>query len=401
MGFRMKKKIMSIFLAAILLFSNINFVSAENSIFTYDKNISVLFAGDVASGKILYKKNEDKVLPVASMSKLMTLLVVKDEIAAGKIKMSDMVKINKEAAGYNLQGYSNFGLKEGMSVSVEELLKGMMVVSGNDAAQALAIHTGKNTANFVKMMNDKAKELQLTSIYVNPTGISEKDGKMNKMSALDLFKLSREIIKKYPEVAEYGKISKLHDPTRNFSADSTFPVLKGFKGLTGLKTGFTNEAEYCFTGLFDFSKEDKPLNANVITIVMGADTEEMRAKTTSELASYVLNNFTYKKELNPDVPVITVSDTSTEEVNIPLYPERYVESLMGKNQVTDMEIDLQKGKKAPYEDGEVFGTVSIYNGDQEIDKVNLISKGYIPKESFLSNVWSSMLSFFDSILMMF
>ena len=398
----MKKRIIAIFLSVLMI---VGFMPTSQAVgFTYDNQVEVMYVGDIETGESYYKKQDTRVLPVASMSKLMTYLVAMDAVKAGKISLNDIVEINEEAASYNIPGYSRFDLVKGEKVSLENLLKGVLVVSGNDASTAVAIHVAGSVPEFVKLMNSKAKELGLSnSNFVNPTGLTITKGpkpQMNTMSAQDLFTLGRHIVKTYPEVEEYGKMDKLNIPERKFSKPSTLPLRNEMKGLMGLKTGYTEEAGYCFTGLFDLSKEENGFDVKIITVVMGADNEEMRAKTTQELVQYVTNNFVLSKQLNPDVPVVDITDESTEQVNIPLYPERSFEKILPLNTEIEMEYEVLEGKSAPYEDGEVMGKLVLKLDGKEIDNMNLISKGFIPKEGFFTNIFRSIQEFFDNILLL-
>ena len=222
----MKKRIIAIFLSVLMI---VGFMPTSQAVgFTYDNQVEVMYVGDIETGESYYKKQDTRVLPVASMSKLMTYLVAMDAVKAGKISLNDIVEINEEAASYNIPGYSRFDLVKGEKVSLENLLKGVLVVSGNDASTAVAIHVAGSVPEFVKLMNSKAKELGLSnSNFVNPTGLTITKGpkpQMNTMSAQDLFTLGRHIVKTYPEVEEYGKMDKLNIPERKFSKPSTLPL---------------------------------------------------------------------------------------------------------------------------------------------------------------------------------
>lgn len=421
----MKKKIGSFILSLVLLFSYIP--NTQAAVFTHDDTVEVMFVGDLESGKVFYRKQDERILPVASMSKLMTYLVVMDNIEKNKISMDDIVEIGKEAASYNLPGYSRLNLKEGEKISVKDLLKGLMIVSGNDASTALAIHTSGSVDKFVEEMNNKSKELGLNnSNFVNPTGLTiyskdEKSGnsnegeetkeenikeeskksedKMNTMTAEDLFKLSSHIIKKYPEVQEYGKVKKLEMPERNYSKETTLPLTEK-ESLMGLKTGHTDEAGYCFTGLFDLSKEENGFDSKIITVVMGADDPQQRALTTSELIKYVTSQYSIREELNKDVPVVDIYDDTTSQGYIELYPERSFKKLMENETLINIEYEIDESKEAPYEAGEVLGKLKLYENGEEVDTINLINRSFVPKQNFIGNIWNSIQNFFDSILLL-
>ncbi|MGY3776225.1 D-alanyl-D-alanine carboxypeptidase family protein [Helcococcus sueciensis] len=400
----MKKRFV-LLLAFIIAFINLNTASAYSIL--YEDQARAIYAADLETGLEFYKKNEDEILPIASMSKIMTYLLAMDEIKKGKISLDDEVTITKESAELNQFGYSRLELDEGEKVRFEDLISGMMIVSGNDAANAVAIHTFGSIKNFVNNMNKKAKELGLESAnFVNPSGIteypkSEKEKvKLNVMSAKDLYKLSVHVVKNYPEVMKYGETEIFNIPSRNYSAESTIP-LKDIKSRVGLKTGSTPEALYGFTGLFDMKLEDETQDYRMISVVIGAETKEVRNELTREIYNYVTNNYAMKMELNPNIPLITKMDSSTKQREIPLYPEKGIKKLMSKTNSMDVDYSIDESKKAPYEDGEILGKATLsYNGEV-VDTINLINKGYVPKATFIDNFIESILEFFDKVIFLF
>ncbi|MFM1524262.1 MULTISPECIES: D-alanyl-D-alanine carboxypeptidase family protein [Helcococcus] len=396
----MKKKILSLLLTFVILFTFIPFSYAAN--FTYENKIESMLVAEAKTGKILFKKNIDKPMPIASMSKIMTLLVIKDAIKEGKIKINDIVTVTEDSAKYNMPGYSSFDLVKGEKVSVENLLKASMIVSGNDATAALAIHLSGSEDKFTKLMNDKSKELGLkNSSFINPTGITiEKDKKklFNKMSAEDLLKLTKYIYEKYPEIEEYGKTGVLDVPERKYSRKSTLPLRDKQSGLLGLKTGYTEEAGYCFTGIFDLSKNEKKLNTKIFTIVMGADTEEMRAVTTDELIDFTLNNFYLSDEINKEKSIADIYVSNSVNKYISAYPQENFDKLVHVGTVIDAQYTLKENIFAPIEDGQIIGEMMLFEDGKEIKKINLINKGYKTRESFISNIINTLKTFFDDLM---
>lgn len=396
----MKKRITTLLLTFLLIVTYVPYSYAAN--FTYKNQVETMLVADANSNKILYEKNVDKPMPIASMSKIMTLLVLKDAIKEGKIKTTDIVNITEESAKHNQSGYSSFDLVKGEKISVENLLKGSMIVSGNDATAALAIHLAGSEDKFAKLMNDKAKELDLKSAkFINPTGITvEKDKKKtyNQMSAKDLLKLSKHIYNKYPEIEEYGKIGELEVPERKYSRKSTLPLRDKRAGLIGLKTGYTEEAGYCFTGIFDLSKDEKGMNAKIFTIVMGADSEEMRAVATDELIDYTLNNYYVSDEINKDKAITEAYIPNSVDKYISLYPAESFNSLIKLGKVVDSEYTIKENLYAPLNDGQVLGEIKLFEDGKEVKKINLINKGYKSKESFITNIINKLKLFFDDLM---
>lgn len=402
----MKKRIVSLFLAITIIFSNI---IVEASGFTYDNQVDTYLVGDVETGKIFFRKNDDKPYAVASMSKLMTYLVVMDSLKSGKIKLTDKVKADKEVASYTVGGYSNMGIFEGEILTAEDLIKGLMIVSGNDAAVMLAKHIAKTEQEFVKLMNIKAREIGLKhSTFVNASGITsyKKEGNnkvpiYNAMSSRDLFNLGIYIIKQYPETVEYGKQKILSMPSRNYVGESTFPTLRNDKGVMGLKTGYTEEAGYGFTGLFDMNKIEDGQKFRIITVVNSSPSKEGRSVTTDELVEYVRANHKYGIIVNSALPVVDKKDNSTVNKYVRLYPERDISRSIDQNDNYIINYTIDHTKTAPYENGEVMGTLTVSLNGEELEKINLISKGYVPKANIFKRLKNRIQDFFNKILLLF
>ena len=194
-------------LLSLALIFSICFVGTAKSyaIFGIEKKTTASLIGDANSGALFIAENIDEALPIASISKLMTFFLVKEKIAEGKFKLEDKVKVSVTASS---EEGSSLDLKAGEEISVKDLLDGLMIVSGNDAAVALAELVGETESKFVTMMNDKASELGLkNATFTNASGLT-KNGQDNKMSTRDIFTLSKTIIEKYPEVLEYAKTFK-------------------------------------------------------------------------------------------------------------------------------------------------------------------------------------------------
>lgn len=400
----MKKKLIYI-LTFILFFTNINFAKAYT--LQFDDQVGSVYAADVENGLEFFTKNESKPLPIASMTKLMTYLVVMDEVEKGNISMDDDVLITEESSILNVDGYSRLELEEGEKVKLSDLLAGMMIVSGNDSANAVAIHAHKTLDNFVKKMNDKAKELNLESaIFYNPSGITqypEDDNdqmKLNKMSAKDLYKLSVHILNTYPQIREYGKINIFSMPERNFTKETTIPF-EDMPSRIGLKTGSTPEALYGFTSLFDMSIEEETQDYELITVVIGAQTREIRDETTLELVNFVKDNYVMRNELDENISLVEKFDSKAKNKQIPLYPEMSVSKLMPRSKYMDVEYIIDETKTAPYQDGEVLGEATLYYNGEVYQKVNLINKGYNPEITSFNKFIESVREFFDRLIFMF
>lgn len=373
-------------------------------LFTYEDKLPSLLIGDYDTGKILYEKNIDEKRPIASMSKLMTYYVVKQAIDNGEIQMSDMVHTSAEAAALAIPGYSNFGLTPGTTVSVESLLEGLMVISGNDAAVSLAMHTSGSIAAFAQRMNETAQKLGLTqSEFFNPNGLNETiDGvkHQNSMSARDLFTLSSLIIRTYPEVLDYASIRQLEVPERGYSGESTIPLTTEIQGLDGLKTGYTEEAGYCFTGTVDMSQYKTGANYRIITIVMGCATKEERTTTTAEMIEYTAGTFTARQVIDEHQMITRYKMNSGIDGGVDLFPSGSYSTILRNNAVLEIKMDVTNGIKAPQEAGTDFGDLYLYQNGELVEKFDLVNELPVIETGFMTRLQRTFRDFIDALSLM-
>ncbi|MBP1992368.1 D-alanyl-D-alanine carboxypeptidase family protein [Paenibacillus eucommiae] len=246
---------------------------------------------DADSGEILMSQNAEEALPPASMSKMMTELVVLNQVKAGKLNWDDIVVTSKYAA---VVIGAQIGFKSGEQLTVRELFEAMIVHSANDAAVALAEFTAGSEAKFVELMNRQAKEIGLSSSahFANATGLDREDliglsGAASKgntyLSAKDTAELARHLITAYPEVLEITTRNDIF-LTNQVELRTTNLMLPGerfaYSGNDGLKTGYTSQAGYCFTGT------TKRGSTRLIAVVMGADSGDTRFTETKKLFHY-------------------------------------------------------------------------------------------------------------------
>ena len=191
-----KNKILSVFLLALIIILPSNSYAANKTrVVGLDENVESYIIGNEKSGEIYYEKNADNSYPMASLSKMMTYLLTKEAIDEGKISLDTKVEISEGAAKFNSWEYSALGVNEGDVFTVEELLEGLIVVSGNDCAYQLALTVDDSEAKFARNMNMKASKLGLDSqVYYNASGVETDQGQENSSSAKDLFKLTQYII---------------------------------------------------------------------------------------------------------------------------------------------------------------------------------------------------------------
>ncbi|MCT2535474.1 D-alanyl-D-alanine carboxypeptidase [Aquibacillus koreensis] len=251
-------------------------------------------------GDILFERNKDESLPVASMSKMMTELLVLEAIQAGDISWDQTVEISAYASTISNQpGFASVHLQQGQAYTVEELFHSMVIHSANGASIALAEVVAGTEGDFVAEMNEKAENLGLTNTrFVNSTGLDNIDlgefvsvgtrSDTNRMSAQDVASLARHVIEQYPEILDVVDASSytldgvIHKNT-NWMLPEVNEQGLGFQGVDGLKTGFTNEAGYCFAGTVE--REDHRL----ISVVMGTSSITERFSQTKHLYESAFN----------------------------------------------------------------------------------------------------------------
>lgn len=367
-------------LLSLALIFSICFVGTAKSyaIFGIEKKTTASLIGDANSGALFIAENIDEALPIASISKLMTFLLVKEKIAEGKFKLEDKVKVSVTASS---EEGSSLDLKAGEEISVKDLLDGLMIVSGNDAAVALAETVGETESKFVTMMNDKASELGLkNATFINASGLT-KNGQDNKMSTRDIFTLSKTIIEKYPEVLEYAKTTVLEQPSRNFKKESTIPLVGEVEGVDGLKTGHTDEAGYCLVSTMKIKKGESEFR--IISVLMGAKTKADRAQYMKDMLNYAKQNIETRKLIDIEKFTKKVDVKSASNGYVELVPKEDIErvSMKGINYTTEVNVGEVK---LPLKKGDKVGEILIKNSNEVIATVDLVAKEDYSKAGLLS-----------------
>ena len=367
-------------LLSLALIFSICFVGTAKSyaIFGIEKKTTASLIGDANSGALFIAENIDEALPIASISKLMTFFLVKEKIAEGKFKLEDKVKVSVTASS---EEGSSLDLKAGEEISVKDLLDGLMIVSGNDAAVALAELVGETESKFVTMMNDKASELGLkNATFTNASGLT-KNGQDNKMSTRDIFTLSKTIIEKYPEVLEYAKTTVLEQPSRNFKKESTIPLVGEVEGVDGLKTGHTDEAGYCLVSTMKIKKGESEFR--IISVLMGAKTKADRAQYMKDMLNYAKQNIETRKLIDIEKFTKKVDVQSASNGYVELVPKEDIErvSMKGINYTTEVNVGEVK---LPLKKGDKVGEILIKNSNEVIATVDLVAKEDYSKAGLLS-----------------
>ncbi len=327
----------------------------------------ILASGD---GTVLFEKNADEKLAPASVTKIMTALLVMEALQNGKIKTDDIVTVSETAA--NKTG-SHIFLAPGEEMSVNDLMKGLMVASGNDAAIALAEYLSGSEQAFVAEMNKKAKSLGMNNTnYENCNGL---DSSNHYSSARDIMLVTKELLK-HPDIFNYSTIWM--DTLRNgeFQLANTNKLIRFYEGANGMKTGSTSVAGYCL------SATAKRNDIQLIAVVLNAPSSKDRFGDASTLLNYGFN--TYEKvnacEKNAVYSYMEVKKGIAENVKV-VFDESFsllVKKGEGKNVHYKAE-NLAKELNAPIAQGQKIGTAQIYNGDEKIGTVNLVADASVPK----------------------
>ena len=271
---------------------------------------SILIEAD--SGKIIYEKEKDKRVSVASMTKMVAQIIILEEIEKGHIKWSDVVTVSRNASG---MGGSQIYLEEGEKITIEDLMKGISVASGNDATVAMAEVISGSEEKFVKKMNQKIKELGLKNTHFsNCTGLDTDD---HYSSSYDMAMIARDLVVNHSEILRFSSIYEDYlreDTDRKFWLVNTNKLISFYDGADGLKTGHTDAAGYCLAATA------KRNDLRLIAIVLGEKDSKVRNAETVSLLDYGFNNVKLKKIVNKGTVVkkIEVNKANKDIINIKL-----------------------------------------------------------------------------------
>lgn len=317
---------------------------------------------DAATGTVLYENNAHEKLPMASVTKVMTMLLAMERIDSGKMKYDDMITGSAYAKS---MGGSTIFLDEGEMLSVSDILKGIAVASGNDAAVAMGEHIAGSAPAFVELMNKRAKELGMKNTnFVNCNGL-DADGHYS--TAYDIALMSRELLK-HPDIHKYTTIwmDSLRDG--KFTLSNTNKLVRFYDGATGLKTGSTNKALFCI------SATAKRGDLHLISVIMASPTSKQRQADASALLNYGFANYSSKCLVNKGEEIKEVKLEKGVKNNCTLISKESVSSLSRKGEEKDIKkkFVLPKNFSAPVKKGEKAGEVILYDGKKEVGRTDLL-----------------------------
>ena len=330
---------------------------------------------DVATGTILYEQNAHDALAPASVTKVMTMLLIMEAIDSGKIGWGDTVTVSESAAA---KGGSQVYLKVGETMSVEEMLKSIAVSSANDCACAMAEHLCGSEAAFAEAMNTRAKELGMEDThFVNCTGLDDgEDAASHKTSAHDIALMSRELLKNHPDITRFTTIWM--DTIRGgaFGLSNTNKMVRFYNGCTGLKTGFTQSAGYCLSA----SAERDGLQ--LIAVVMGCETSQKRFAACKSMLDYGFANFALIQPEIPESAGVPVKLGVADTVNA--VPAQDGSMLIDKGQksLVTTQVQLDPEVTAPVSQGQRLGTMTLKAGEQILAEIPMVAETAVEKLTF-------------------
>lgn len=356
-------------IACTLSSFRIDFASAESADLSVDAKSAILI--DYDSGEVLFEQNPDEKVQVASIVKLMTILLTFEEIEAGNLSLDEMLTTTENASS---MGGSQVFIDPFVDYSVEDMLKSVIVASANDASVALAEKISGTEQAFVKKMNQRAKELGLdNTVYVNASGLPE-PGQYS--TARDVAKLTKEVLK-IKDYFNYSTIwmDKLTHPSgRETEVVNTNKLIRYFKGCDGGKTGSTDEAGYCLTATAERG------GMRLIAVVLGAKDATLRFNETSKLLTYGFANFENKQIISSGESLIEAEILRSKVKTVPVYAAEdfYVVSRKGDGAQYAVTVEIDEKICAPLASGEKVGTVSISKDGVIIKTIDAIVGTDVP-----------------------
>nr|WP_238192166.1 D-alanyl-D-alanine carboxypeptidase family protein [Paenibacillus sp. L3-i20] len=331
---------------------------------------------DAESGTVIYEKNSHDKLPPASITKIMTLLLIMEALDEGTIKLTDQVSTSEYAAS---MGGSQIFLEQGEEMSVDDMIKGIALASGNDASVAMAEKLAGTEPQFVAMMNKRAQELGMNDThFVNPNGLPVEG---HYSSAHDIAVMSRELLK-HSEVTKYTGLYQDYlrkTSEKPFWLVNTNKLVRFYSGADGLKTGFTSEAKYCLSAT---AKRD---NLRVVAVVMGEPTTKQRNVEVSQMFDYSFAQYINHPIIGEGETMGTVKVEKGMESELSLVAKQPYSVLLKKGSPTKdirYELKLDGKLKAPVQEGQQLGKLIVYQDDQVLKEYDIESPQSVKKANW-------------------
>ena len=364
------KKILCFIFTLTLLLSIFAFPTfAENS-FTIDALSGILM--EASTGKVLFEQDADKALPPASVTKIMTLLLVMEAVDGGGVSLDDIVTASAHASS---MGGSQIYLKEGEQMTVSDMIKSVVISSANDAAVALAEHVAGSEEAFVAKMNEKAAALGMKNTHFENTNGLDDTAQNHLTSARDIALMSAELITKHPKVLEYSSIWMDSVRGGTFGLTNTNRLIRFYRGANGLKTGSTSKAKFCISAT---AERD---GMTLIAVVMGSPTRDIRNAEASKMLDYGFANYALYRLEKEDMGEIKVLGGTAQSCKIS-HGELSAVVESAKKGSIEIVTELPESVAAPIKSGDIVGTIRIMSGDTEIGKTDIVADEDVGKISY-------------------
>jgi len=357
------KQLSALLLAAALLLPALPSAAAAGEPAPLALSCSSALLMEKETGTILYQENPHEKLEPASVTKVMTLLLVLEAVDSGRLSLDDLVTVSPYAAG---MGGSQVYLKEGEQLTVSEMVKCVAVVSGNDCAVALAEHLSGSETAFVSQMNQRAAELGMAdTTFHNCTGLPAQG---HVTSAHDIALMSRELILNHPSIREYTTIWMDSIRDGAFGLTNTNRLVRFYPGATGLKTGSTDAAKYCMAAT---AERD---GMELIAVVMKAPTTAQRFEDAKALLDHGFANYTLMP-VHPEAPLAPVEVLLGVQSHVQPQLQRDCRLLIRKGEESQVttRLTLPENLEAPVEQGQTLGQLEVYVGEELRDSVPVVA----------------------------
>ena len=383
----MKKRFSVFFIvfAFILSLGAIGSLSFKNKAFAeeFEEKIESksAYLADYNSGTVIYEKNSAERLPIASMCKIMTLLLTFEEIDLGNLSFDEDIIVSDNAAG---MGGSQVFLEANASYKAEELIKSVVVASANDSCVALAERICGSEQAFTKRMNERAKELGMDdTVFVNCTGLPKAGQYSCAKDVAKMFSalLSHDYYFKFSNVW-LDKIS--HPKGRLTEISNTNKLVRFYNGCDGGKTGYTSEAGHCLSAS---ATRD---GMRLVCVVISSPSSKTRFKEVSSLFNFGFANFTNKLIIDENEPLdLTVNVEKGKKSSIKVVPEKSFYAFSGKNDKRAFEFDFKQENRivAPIVKGDVVGTLYVYENGVEVGSVNILAMEDVAQKGFIDGIY--------------
>lgn len=365
-------------------------VHALDKIDKYSKS-SILM--DQGTGRVLYEKEPDEKRPLASLSKMMTFLIAIEAIENNEVNANDIVKIDKDMA--KVKG-SSYHLKAGEEVPLIELMKGLMIVSGNDASIGIAKHICKDEKIFVERMNKKAKEIgMINTSFVNPNGLPiynlsdpKAQPKQNISTARDIAVLAKYMLDNYEkQVISITDMSTYSNPQRGFVKNNTNALLRIIPEVDGIKTGYTGNAGYCLSFSMKIKKnEDNEKDRRVIGVVLGANHKDKRTSAALSILEHAKKDFKSETVVQKDELIGKKYIKHINDLEVTLVAEDELYAVLNKEEKLKSQITF-KELTYPIKKGDVLGVIKYYTDNGEIlGSINIVSANDVNNVSIINKI---------------